>query len=82
MQTITATKFKAQCLAILDEVATTGETVTILKRGQPVAQLIPPVPTDARYPQEELFGTLVLHGDVVGPVLPANAWDAERGELD
>ncbi len=82
MQTISATKFKAQCLAILDEVANTGETVTILKRGRPVAQLVPPVLATARYPQEELFGTLVLHGDVVEPVLPADAWDAERGKLD
>ncbi len=82
MQTISATKFKAQCLAILDEVATTGETVTILKRGRPVAQLVPPVPATARYPQEELVGTLVIHGDVVAPVLPAGAWDAERRELD
>jgi prevent-host-death family protein len=82
MQTISATKFKAQCLAILDEVATTGETVTILKRGTPVAQLVPPTPTTAQYPQHELFGTVALRGDVVEPVLPADAWDAERGELD
>jgi len=82
MQTISATKFKAQCLAILDEVAHTGETVTILKRGQPVAQLVPPVLAKTRYPQEELFGTVVLHGDVVEPVLPADVWNAERGELD
>ena len=82
MQTISATKFKAQCLAILDEVANTGESVIILKRGKPVAQLVPPVSTSARYPQEELFGTVVLHGDIVEPALPAEAWDAERGKLD
>ena len=82
MQTISATKFKAKCLAILDDVFTTGESVTILKRGKPVAQLVPPVPASARYPQEELFGTVILHGDVVEPVLPADVWDAERGELE
>ncbi len=82
MHTISATEFKAQCLAILDEVGTTGETVTILKHGKPVAQLVPPVPAAARYPQEELFGTVVFHGDVVEPVLPPDAWDAERGKLD
>jgi len=39
-------------------------------------------PKPQGYPQEELFGTVILHGDVVGPVLPADAWNAERGELD
>lgn len=82
MQTINATKFKAKCLAILDEVASTGETVVILKRGRPVAQLTPPVPAGARYPQEELFGTVSFQGDLTEPVLPADAWDAEQGELD
>jgi prevent-host-death family protein len=81
MQTIAATKFKAQCLAILDEVAATGESVTILKRGKPVAQLVPPTPSTKKYPQEDLFGTVTIHGDIMEPVLPADAWDAERGEL-
>jgi len=82
METINASKFKAQCLAILDEVARTGESVTILKRGKPVAQLVPPVPSDARYPQEELLGTVILHADVRDPVLPAEEWDAVRGIAD
>jgi prevent-host-death family protein len=82
MQTISASKFKAQCLAILDEVAATGETVTILKRGKPVAQLVPPVAATSRYPQHELYGTVVIHGDIIEPALPADAWNAVRGELD
>jgi len=82
METINASKFKAQCLAILDEVSRTGESVTILKRGEPVAQLVPSVPSAARYPQEELFGTVVVHGDIMEPVLPAEDWDAVRGKLD
>lgn len=80
MKTMTATEFKAKCLAVLDEVGASGETVTILKRGKPVAQLVPPVPVSAGYPQEALRGTVVFHDDVVEPVLPAEAWDAERGE--
>jgi len=79
MVTINASQFKAKCLAILDQVAATGETITILKRGRPVAQLVPPVPTGAEYPQQELAGTVIFHGDVVEPVLPADAWEAERG---
>jgi prevent-host-death family protein len=40
MREINASEFKAKCLAILDEVAQTGQPVTILKRGRPIAQLI------------------------------------------
>jgi prevent-host-death family protein len=39
--TITATEFKAKCLAILDEVQAGGTTVTITKRGKIVARLVP-----------------------------------------
>jgi prevent-host-death family protein len=81
MRTIRASEFKAKCLAILDEVERTGETVTILKRGRAVARLLPPVPAEGRYPQHALFGTIRVVGDVLESVLPATAWDAERGEL-
>ncbi len=80
MKTINASEFKAKCLAILDEVGQTGETVTILKRGKPVAQLVPPVPRET-YPQDTLAGTGRIIGDVIEPPLPPEAWDAERGEF-
>jgi prevent-host-death family protein len=77
MRTIAATKFKATCLAVLDEVARTGEPVLICKRGRPVAQLAPPLPEGARYAQEKLLGSVVIEGDVIEPVLPAAAWEVE-----
>ena len=80
MKTINATEFKAKCLAIMDEVERTGEPVTILKRGKPVAQLLPPV-SRKPYPQYALRGTGRIIGDIIEPPLPADAWDAERGEL-
>jgi prevent-host-death family protein len=81
MRTIRASEFKAKCLAILDEVERTGEAVTILKRGRAVARLLPPIPAEGRYPQHALFGTVRVVGDIVEPVLPAEDWDAVRGEL-
>jgi prevent-host-death family protein len=81
MRTIRATELAARCLAILDEVERTGEPVTILKRGRPVARLLPPIPAEGRYPQHALAGTVMILGDVVEPVLPAEDWDAERGEF-
>jgi len=41
MRTIPAGRFKAQCLSLLDEVAATGETIIVTKRGKPVAKLEP-----------------------------------------
>jgi prevent-host-death family protein len=78
MKTISSSEFKAKCHAILDEVAASGEVITILKHGQPVAQLVPPAPRGAGYPQDELVGTLEILGDVVEPVLEPEAWEAER----
>ncbi len=77
MKEIHAAEFKAKCLAILDEVAQQGESVTILKRGKPVAQLIPPTPRVCQFPQQELLGTVSILGDVVSPTLPPEEWDAE-----
>ncbi|HET9460821.1 MAG TPA: type II toxin-antitoxin system Phd/YefM family antitoxin [Gaiellaceae bacterium] len=41
MRTIPAGRFKAQCLKLLDEVAESGETIVVTKRGKPVAKLEP-----------------------------------------
>ena len=77
---IQATEFKAKCLALLDDIAAGGDSITILKRGNPVAQLVAPTPRDQGYPQLSLLGSVELTGDLIEPVLPATAWDAERGE--
>ncbi|CAN5837520.1 hypothetical protein BH24DEI2_BH24DEI2_15310 [soil metagenome] len=83
MKTISVSEFEAKCLAILKEVGQTGESVTILKRGQPVARLVPHLPEQSAYPQHnlKLRGTLDIIGDIIEPPLPPEAWDAERGEL-
>jgi prevent-host-death family protein len=41
MREITASAFKAGCLALLDEVAASGESLLITKRGRPVARVDP-----------------------------------------
>jgi prevent-host-death family protein len=78
MKTMNASDFKARCLSILDEVESTGEVITILKRGRPVAQVVPPMYGESRYPQRELKGSVKIHGDVASPALPASTWEAEN----
>ena len=77
MEPIGASEFKAKCLALLDHVHDTREVITILKRGRPVAQLTPPLLPEQGYPQDELRGSVQVLGDIVSPVLPAAAWEAE-----
>lgn len=81
MASISASEFPEQCLVLVERVARTGEAVTILKQGKPVAQLVPSIQVPSQVPQHELFGTVILHGDVMEPVLPADAWQAVRGEI-
>lgn len=38
---ISASEFKAKCLALLDEVAETREALVVTKRGKPVARVEP-----------------------------------------
>jgi prevent-host-death family protein len=80
MQTMSASEFKATCLEVLDRVARTGERVTITKRGRAVAQLVPATGTSEVLPQKRILGQIECVGDVVSPVLPADAWNAVRGE--
>lgn len=41
MPTISASRFKARCLALLDEIAEGGGELVVTKRGRPVAKLVP-----------------------------------------
>lgn len=77
MKTINASEFKAKCLALLDEVSATGEVLTILKHGRPVAQVVPPAPRVHGFPQDALAGTVEFVGNVVEPALDPSAWEAE-----
>ncbi len=38
---MSATEFKAHCLAVLDDVAESRESVIVTKHGRPVAKIVP-----------------------------------------
>jgi prevent-host-death family protein len=73
MKTMAAGAFKANCLAVMDEVQSKRVTVVITKRGKPVAKLVPVVP-----PVDDIFGFLrgkvTITGDVVSPALTPEEW--------
>ena len=71
MEQINASKFKEQCLALLDNL--TPEGIVITKHGKPVARLIP-----AGSDCADLIGSMkekiVVHGDILSTGLN---WDAK-----
>jgi prevent-host-death family protein len=79
MKQIGASDFKARCLAILDEVARTGEPVQVLKRGKVVARLVPALEPDAEHPQSTLAGSVTILGDVLSPAVSEADLDAVSG---
>jgi prevent-host-death family protein len=74
MKQIPAGEFKAQCLAIMDQVLQTGEPVVVTKHGKPVVKLVP-----AENRADDIFGYMAgkvkIVGDIVGPITPAEDWE-------
>jgi prevent-host-death family protein len=73
MKTISAAKFKASCLGLMDDVQRTREIVVITKRGKPVAKLVP-VPAAKDDFIGRLKGKIRIVGDIESPVVPPETW--------
>ena len=71
MKVIPASKFKAQCLALLDRVDPEG--IVITKHGKPVARLIP-VDAEPATLIGSLKGKIRIKGNIFSTGL---AWDAQ-----
>lgn len=77
MQKLAISKFKATCLAVLEEVRKTGRPVLITRFGKPVAEIVPPSPpqrSDDWLGSMRDSGTIV--GDVVSPASDEDDWEA------
>ena len=76
---ISAAEFKAKCLRIIKEMQDTGETVTVTRRGRPVAIVsLPPSTEPAQSFIGSLRGTVVKYDDPFEPAVPASDWSALR----
>jgi prevent-host-death family protein len=74
-KTISAAEFKAKCLQLMDLVAQSGDSVTITKRGRPVAVLSPSRPR-----RRSAYGFLKGRGKILGDIIaPIDVvWDAAK----
>ncbi len=70
-------KFKATCLAVLKRVGRTGRPILITRRGEPIAEVIPPRPPVR---ESGWLGSMAAEasvtGDIVEPVAPSDEWEA------
>jgi prevent-host-death family protein len=76
MKTMAAGKFKAQCLALLDEVESKRECVIVTKNGRPVAKMVPLELEED--PLKAFFIGGEILGDIMSPVVPIEDYEAMK----
>ena len=80
METITISKFKATCLAVLERVRRTGKPILVTRRGKPIAEVMPPSPANVG---ADWLGSFAegasIEGDIVDPVAGSNRWKVLEG---
>jgi antitoxin (DNA-binding transcriptional repressor) of toxin-antitoxin stability system len=70
-RTMKASEFKAKCLKLFDEVAQSGETIVITKRGKAIARIEP----ERKPATGSLFGCMKGEIEIVDPEDDLEAWD-------
>jgi prevent-host-death family protein len=72
---ISAAEFKAKCLSLMDEVAHKKQSITVTKRGKPIARLVP-VEKEEQAPFIGFLRGCVLKADRIDEPT-GEVWDAE-----
>ena len=73
---LSASEFKAKCLACLSEIERSGESITITRRGRPVAVLGPVKKRAWKSPMNSWAGRAQILGDIVN----TSIWWEATGE--
>lgn len=80
MEEVPISKFKAKCLALLEQVRKTQKPLRITRHGKPVADVVPAAPSVDR---AGLFGSMrnsmEILGDIVSPVIDLDDIEALHG---
>jgi prevent-host-death family protein len=72
MKKMPASAFKAKCLAVMDDIYASGESVIVTKRGKPLVQVMP-VKKTAKPLLGRLKGVVEIVGDL-RPIIPPEDW--------
>ena len=78
MREIAISKFKATCLAVMEDVRRTRRPVRVTRFGRPVADVIPA----SSQPKESWLGcmrdSMEVSGDIVGPIGAFDRWNPNK----
>ena len=72
--TISASKFTLSCLDVIDDLVSTGRSITVTKHGKAFVRIVPIAPTPS------IFGAMRGTGEVMGDIVNGYLaeWDAEQ----
>ena len=76
MKTVKVSEFKAKFLGLLAEVAESGESLLVTKRGHPIARVLPAPDAAEGNWLGAMEGTAEIQGDLMEPVTAPEAWEA------
>jgi prevent-host-death family protein len=77
VETMPISEFKATCLSVLERVRRTGTPIVITRRGEPIAEVVPPSNASAGAGWLGIMrGTAVIAADLVAPTGPVTDWEA------
>jgi len=79
VEEIAISKFKAKCLALLEQVRKTKKPIRVTRFGKPVADVVPPTPAaESADWLGSMADTMEITGDIVSPVIEEAEWEALR----
>jgi prevent-host-death family protein len=72
-RTVPATEFKTRCLALLEEVRETRQSLLVTRHGKPVVEISPYVQKNSAR-DNPLKGSIVFQDDLISPL--KEKWDS------
>ena len=78
MREIAISKFKATCLAVLEDVRRTGIPVRVTRFGRPVTEVVRARPAQKTSWLGCIKGMAEITGDIVGPIGAFDGWTVAK----
>jgi prevent-host-death family protein len=78
MREIAISKFKATCLAVLEDVRKTGAPVRVTRFGRPVAEVVPATPKLASTWLGCAKDSIEISGDITEPIGAFSRWTVRK----
>jgi prevent-host-death family protein len=79
VEEIAISKFKAKCLALLEQVRSTKQPIRVTRFGRPIAEVVPPSSVQGRASWiGSMKDSIRIVGDIVSPANEESEWEVLR----